>query len=152
PEVYLGEPGDHYADIYSLAMTAVYCFDPQCVLKLTARDGGDISIVIRALGCSEALKNVLARALSTKKKRRFGSMEEFRRALESAGVNATPRLPPRVEHTAPRAPQAERVEHALQTPAPADEEETLGGAQGPKPSPHRVTGRMVWTSLGYLVM
>jgi len=67
------------ADVYSLAMTAVFCFFGKELPVEVLRDMGKF---LRQLPCTAEVRSILKKATAWELKRRFGSMADFARALE----------------------------------------------------------------------
>ncbi|MCA9710353.1 MAG: SUMF1/EgtB/PvdO family nonheme iron enzyme, partial [Myxococcales bacterium] len=78
---------DHRADVYSLGMTAVFCVYGK-KLSLTTMFRRDA--FLRGLPCTEAIREVLRRAVALEPQDRFESMESFRRALATARRSGQP--------------------------------------------------------------
>lgn len=96
---------DARADVYSLAMTAVFVLRGR---NLTSQVLHDISQVIDALAVHAAVRDVLRRALAWRRDERIASMAEFRRALAEAWEPPTrtadpiPVLPPNLTPPPPK--------------------------------------------------
>ncbi|MEN8183647.1 MAG: protein kinase, partial [Myxococcota bacterium] len=72
---------DHRADIYSLGMTAVFCIHGK---KLPQRAMFQRDAFLAGLGCEEALRGVLRRAVELQAEDRFERMSDFRTELAAA--------------------------------------------------------------------
>lgn len=78
---------DARADVYSLGMTALFCFHGADLTVQAVRDAGK---VIDRLSCGDAQKAVLRRAVAWERTERFASVAAFCAALEAA---VAPRAP-----------------------------------------------------------
>jgi hypothetical protein len=78
--------GDATTDLYALAVSAIFCYDPKAVILVAmGRDG------LSALPCHGAVKAVFRKALSFKKAERFRDAHAFIEALKVAASRSRTR-------------------------------------------------------------
>ncbi len=96
---------------------------------------------------SEAVENLLARALATDRQARFSSAEAFSAALQqllqtTAPPSPAPQTAPRTPQTGPRTPQTPPRPPA-RAPRPAPRSAPRPPARAPRPGPRRVVSRTI---------
>ncbi|HEY0135310.1 MAG TPA: protein kinase, partial [Nannocystis sp.] len=129
PEV-ISDPGsaDETADVFGLAMTAVYLFHAAPMGAEAYRNATDF--IDTQLQCSGAIKAVLARACSWKRERRPATVAEFCEELQAAAsapperapsvvVARTPAAAPRPSPPPAAAPHAPASSDGVRAAAPA---------------------------------
>ncbi|MCA9690137.1 MAG: protein kinase, partial [Myxococcales bacterium] len=110
------QDADAAADVYSLAMTALFGLYGEDLSMEVLRDAG--AFIDRELDCSDAVKAVLKRAVVWDRNTRYREAKTFCRALEFAWRTGTvPPMPSAAPKTAPP-PPAPRTELPKLTPPP----------------------------------
>ncbi len=75
---------DARADVFGLGMTAIYCYRAKEILREEAKTDADREKLIAELPCSEAVREVLRKAVREERNERFDDAEAFCEAFRTA--------------------------------------------------------------------